>query len=303
MQSIIWKQKMKTLLFTLPESEQLCSSVIDKTGIEKGIAEWHQFPDGEWLVTLLSDVSSSHVVILSDLHYPDDKILKLYFFIKKCREKATKITLIAPYLPYLRQDKLFKAGETLTSKYFAELISDMTDELITIDPHLHRYKSLAEIYNIPCKVLSSSDLIAEYIRQNISKPLLIGPDSESRQWVSSIAEKLNAPYLVLEKIRTGDKEVEIKISGIEDHPGKTPVLIDDIISSGETMRITVDHLQKKYNLSAWCIAIHAVFANEAYENLLSSGAVKIITTNTIRHQSNGMDISILLSDHLVNDNQ
>ena len=204
---------------------------------------------------------------------------------------AAKISLIAPYLAYMRQDKAFEPGQGITSKYFAELISHYFDDLITLDPHLHRWHTLSAIYNIPTTVLHATDNIAQWIHRHIQKPILIGPDAESRQWVKSIAGKAKTPFLILEKIRKGDEQVEVSIPNIGKHQNYTPVLIDDIISTGVTMIRTVTHLKSLNMLPPICIGVHAVFAGDAYQKLVTSGVEKIITCNTIEHQSNGIDIS------------
>lgn len=111
------------------------------------------------------------------------------------------------------------------------------------------------------------------------------------QWVGDIAQKANAPHLILEKNRKGDKNVEVSIPSIEQYRDFTPVLIDDIISTGMTMIETIKHLRALKMASPICIGVHAIFAGDAYKILLSSGVAKIITCNTIPHVSNGIDVS------------
>jgi ribose-phosphate pyrophosphokinase len=153
---------------------------------------------------------------------------------------------------------------------------------------------MEEIYSVPCEVLHTAPLIARWIKDNISNGLLIGPDSESKQWVSEIARAADVPYLILEKTRSGDRDVEISIPRLEHYKSRIPILVDDIISTGQTMIETVHHLKKANMQSCICIGIHAVFASDAFERLKKSGAGSIITCNTIQHQSNRIDVSELL---------
>ncbi len=150
---------------------------------------------------------------------------------------------------------------------------------------------MSEIYDVPCQVLHASGLISAYIRQHIRNPLLIGPDEGSRQWVSEVAGSANAPFLILQKVRHGDELVYISVPRLGNYKDHTPVLVDDIISTAPTMIETVSHLKTAKIGSVVCIGIHAVFAGEAYKNLLDAGAAKVITCNSIPHQSNGIDIS------------
>ena len=141
---------MKKLLFALPGNENLTASLGAILGAEPGKVEIRHFPDGETYIRVLSEVKGTQVVLVCTLHHPDEKILPLYLLSKTLRELgAVSVCLVAPYLAYMRQDKRFKAGEGVTSRYFANLLSGIADSLITIDPHLHRFHHLQELYAIP----------------------------------------------------------------------------------------------------------------------------------------------------------
>jgi ribose-phosphate pyrophosphokinase len=254
------------------------------------------FPDGESYVRILSNVKEKEVIIVCTLHQPDAKLLPLLFLCSLLRDlKVKSIFLVAPYLAYIRQDKQFNPGEAVTSEYFARLLSSLVDRLITIDPHLHRRISMKEIYSIPCEVLHANGLISQWVKKNIPDALLIGPDSESEQWVSEVAKNAGVPFIVLQKIRHGDRNVDVSVPNIEKYKDCTPVLVDDIISTARTMIETVKHLKKAGMKPPVCIGIHPVFAENAYLALVNSGIGKVITCNTILHESNGIDISELVS--------
>lgn len=289
---------MKPILFTLFDNTELSNQIRDQCEYEIGDFILRDFPDGEAYIKINSKVKDREVIILASLDHPNSKILPLIFTAQTIKASGAKrIGLISPYLPYMRQDKQFNPGEGITSSYFADLISQFFDWLVTIDPHLHRRKSLSEIYKIPATVLHTSDPIARWLKLNIVKPLIIGPDKESEQWVSDIAQKANAPYIVLEKIRKGDRAVEISIPSLNQYLDRTPVLIDDIISTGRTMLETIIHLKNDMTKLPVCIGVHGIFAENAYEELLSACA-KVITCNTIKHESNKIDISPLITDFL-----
>ena len=258
---------------------------------EVGNITLHQFPDEEIVIKIDTNIRDRMVIFIASLDRPNAKLLPLIFAAETARSLgAAKVILIAPYLPYMRQDKVFEPGQGVTSEYFAKIISCYFDGLITIDPHLHRLKTLSSIYNIRVQTLHATDNIAGWILDNIQKPILIGPDSESMQWVEVIAQKANAPYLILQKKRTGDNNVEVSIPHIEQYRDYMPVLIDDIISTGKTMMDTIQHLQELKMSGPICIGVHAVFAANAYKRLLASGANRIITCNTLPHASNAIDI-------------
>ena len=285
-----------TLLFSFPEQASLAASLIKANGYTQGDWEWRHFPDGESYVRVLSDVKSKNVAILCSLNNPDEKTLPLIFLARTLKELgAEKVTLIAPYLGYMRQDTRFHEGEAVNSNIYAGILSGFIDAIITIDPHLHRHARLEEIYSCDCSVLSVTPLMALWIAKNVQNPLIVGPDMESEQWVKVVATQANAPYIILSKTRCGDHDVEISVPDIEQHKGKTPVLIDDIISTAGTMIKTIELLRQQGCTKILCLATHGVFADGAYEKLRQAGAAGIITANTIPHISNGMDVAALLA--------
>lgn len=284
--------KNTPVIFALFGCDDLANSIHQKLKFKTGEIKQHQFPDEEVVIKINSNIEKSIVIFIANLDRPNTKLLPLIFAAETARELgASKIILIAPYLAYMRQDKPFESGQGITSKYFAKLISSYFDELVTVDPHLHRWHDLSDIYTIPTRVLHATNSIALWILENIQHPVLIGPDIESTQWVESIAKKSSIPYLISEKIRLSDQLVEISIPDIKLYQKHTPVLIDDIISTGVTMIKTIKHLQSLNMKPPVCIGIHAVFAKNAYQNLLASGAERVISCNTIQHISNHIDIS------------
>jgi ribose-phosphate pyrophosphokinase len=260
-----------------------------------GQMELRAFPDGETYLRFLTDLSTRAVILICTLDHPNEKILPLLFAAATARELgATKVGLVAPYLAYMRQDRRFHAGEAVTSREVAQLLSRAFDWLVTVDPHLHRYGSLAKIYRIPTRVVHAAALMSQWINANVSNPLIIGPDSESAQWVSVVATEAGAPFAVLQKVRLGDREVKISVEGLPDLAGRTPVLVDDIISSGRTMIEAVRLLKKRGGAAPICIAVHGLFADHSNLLLEQMGA-RVVTSNSIHHVTNGMDVGKLLA--------
>jgi ribose-phosphate pyrophosphokinase len=280
------------LLLLYPGNESLGHKIQKILGLEQINFTLRKFPDQETYLRILSEVKGKEIWVLCSLNQPDDKFLPLFFLAQTLRElQAKSIGLIAPYLSYLRQDKRFQPGEALTSQFFASLLSETFDRLITVDPHLHRYHSLDEIYKIPNRVMHATGPITKWIGQNISNPLIIGPDAESEQWVTTVAQEVKGNYVVLEKIRKGDREVEVSLPSDKMFRDNTPVLLDDIISSAQTMKKGVELVLKLGMPAPICIGTHAVMNQETYQDLLNSGAEKVITCNTIAHPSNEIDLS------------
>ena len=287
---------MEKIFFALPNNEVLTQSLVEKCFAELGKVMIRQFPDGETYIRIESDVQHKQVFLVCTLDYPDAKIVPLYYLAQTAKELgAQSVHLIAPYLAYMRQDKRFERGEGITSAYFAKLLSLFLDSILTLDPHLHRRNTISEIYSIPTTTLHTDALVSKWIFENVDQPILIGPDAESTQWVTEVAHFNNLPFLILEKTRRGDENVEITVPNVDKYIAHTPVLVDDIISTASTMITTIGHLKKVGMRKPVCIGIHGIFADNAYANLSAAGAEAIITCNTIPHQSNIINIDDLIA--------
>jgi len=284
---------MNPLIFDFPEPSLLGKYVRDALKGEEGKLLVKSFPDEESYLRVESPVEGREVLINATLFHPNNWLLDLLFLVDALRSQGAKrIGLLAPYLSYMRQDKIFNVGEALTSKTFANLLSSSFDYLITVDPHLHRYHDLQEIYSIPTTGIKAAPLIAKWIHKNVKNPFIIGPDGESAQWVEDIAQ--DAPSLVLTKTRFEDGHVEIVCPQIEDIGLKTIILVDDIISSGGTLIQAYSLLKAQGAKPPICIAIHPIFAENAYEKMVNAELKNIITCNTIPHPTNAIDVTPLL---------
>lgn len=282
---------MKPLVFHFPGCDALAQQLVRAPSAEPGALHVHRFPDGESLVRLDTDVRGRSVVLACSLDRPDGKILPLLFAADTARELgAARVVLVAPYLGYLRQDARFHAGEAITSRTFAALLSRALDGVVTVDPHLHRYRSLAEIYSVPTRVVSAAPAIAGWVKDHVERPLVIGPDAESEQWVSEVARGADAPYTVLRKIRRGDRDVEVNLPDLAAWPGRQPVVVDDIVSSARTQIQAVARLRDAGAPAPVCIGVHALFAPGAYEELLAAAPRAVITCDTVPHVSNAIGV-------------
>lgn len=288
---------MTPLIISLFDEHPLIKFIAKKQKFKIGKIMLHDFPDGESYIKFQNSLQNRELVILNSLDRPNQKILPLLFAAETAKAiGAKRVGLCAPYLAYMRQDKQFKTGEGITSDYFAKLLSHYFDWLITVDPHLHRHHNLSEIYTIQNTVLHAASQISHWITKAVNKPVLIGPDSESEQWVNEIAKKAGAPYLILKKIRHNDRNVEISLPEITPYLSYTPVLIDDIISTAHTMITAINQLKKAQMKPPVCIGVHAVFADNAYQTLQQAGAAQVISCNTIKHPSNQIDLAALIGD-------
>ena len=276
---------MSAVVIALPGSEEHAIKLANRLAVELVTPELRRFPDGEIYVRLPR--VSEHVVLCGSLYpAPADRFLEMSFVAATARDLGAKrVGLVAPYLAFLRQDVQFHPGEGVTAKYFARMVSSAVDWLVTVDPHLHRLDALGGVYSIPTTVAHAAASIAAWVSTEIHKPVLVGPDQESEQWVAAVAAACGAPFEILTKTRRGDRDVSVSASTREWN-GHTPVLIDDIVSTGRTLVEATRSLRAAGSSPPVCIAIHAVFSDSVESELVSAGASGIVTCNTITHASN-----------------
>lgn len=278
---------MKPVAIAMPGNERLTDELAVDLGLERGAVTVRRFPDGESHVRVETTVKGRHAIIVCTLDWPDDKLVALVLLACAVREAgALSVGLVAPYLAYMRQDRRFQPGETVSARHVAGWISRHVDWLVSVDPHLHRIADLSEVYGVPSRVVHAAEGIASWVRANVRQPLLIGPDEESAQWVSDVARQAGAPFVVLTKIRRGDHDVEVSVPELDRWRSHTPVLIDDIVSTARTMIAAVTQLRHAGLAVPVCVAVHAIFAQTAFEDLREAGAADIVSCDTIFHPSN-----------------
>lgn len=284
---------MSTVLIAAPESEELARRLGSRLGLEVCVPELRRFPDGE-LYVRLDRRFDGDVALVGNL--VGDTFLRTAFLAGTARDLgARRVGVIAPYLAYMRQDDMFNPGEGVTARYFGRLVSSTVDWLVTVDPHLHRLPSLDHVYSIPTTIARAAPSIARWITAEVEHPVLVGPDAESVQWVAAVAERCGAPYVILEKTRRGDRDVSVS-SPDGAWNGHTPVVIDDIVSTGRTLIEATRSLRAAGSAPPLCIAIHAVFSDTVHDDLVAVGARGIVTCDTIPHATNRIEIADSLAD-------
>jgi len=231
------------------------------------------------------------------LDQPNVKLIELLLAAKTAREiGANELTLIAPYLCYMRQDKAFHRGEAISQTIIGKFLADLFDNVITVDPHLHRTKYLRQA--VPARhtvTLSATSLMAEFLQKRCKDPVLLGPDSESEQWVSAVAKPNQWAYGVCNKIRTGDREVEISLPEIS-LDGRSVVIVDDVASSGQTLSVAINKCLLKNAKHVDVLVTHGLFANDAKKRLVEEGVRNIWSTDSVSHESNIIPLYGMLKD-------
>ena len=285
----------KIVVFPMRNSEKLGKEIAEHGKFKTGKMSTTFFPDGELHLQFLNDVKGKEVVLVQSLSpEPNESLLELVFAGKTAKDLgARKVIGVIPYLAYMRQDKRFMEGECVSNRILSWMLSHSMDKIITVDPHLHRIKSMAELFHIEHKKISANSAIGDYIEKNFSdkNTIIAGPDIESSQWASRIAQSIHYKSVIFLKERFSSRHVKINVTEELDWKGKDVVIVDDIISSGHTMIEAVKEILKRKPRSVHCICVHGIFAEGAFEKLKKAGAKTIISTNSVSHKSNGINLA------------
>lgn len=255
------------------------------------LIESHRFPDGE-LKLRLPERLPERVCLLRSLHDPNEKLVELLLCGRAARQLgAQALTLIAPYLAYMRQDMAFSPGEVVSQRVVGEFLASLFDAVLTVDPHLHRIDRLDQaISGRQTVVLSGAPLLADLIAQTHTTPLLIGPDEESAQWVGSAASRHGFDSGVCTKVRRGDRDVAISLPALP-IKGRNVVLMDDVASSGETLIQATRMLIAAGAQTVDVAVTHALFVGDALSNIQRAGVRNVWSTDCVAHETNAVSIT------------
>lgn len=270
------------IVLGFPENIAQSSALADALGCTHATIDIHRFPDGESRLTL-PPALPERVILFRSLHEPNAKLTELLIAAGGARALgARSLTLVVPYLCYMRQDIAFAPGQPVSQRIIGKLLAGQFDAVVTIDPHLHRVATLEEAVPAARAVcLSATALLGEFLAARLPKDaLLLGPDAESAQWVSRVAQPGSFEFAVASKQRFGDADVRVTLPDAS-FAGRDVVLVDDVISSGHTMMEAGAALKACGARSVSAIATHGLFAPGAREGMARAGIREVWVTDAI----------------------
>lgn len=270
-------------LFCGNANRPLAEAVARALGIPLGKATVERFPDGEVRVRLLESIRGDDVYLLQSTAPPvNDHLMELLVLADAVRRSsAGRINAVIPYFGYARQDKQTQGREPITARLVAGLLEHVgIHRVITVDLHAPQIQGF---FYQPVDELSAVRLFAEYLeRQNLTEnAVVVSPDSGRAEQARRLSERLNLPLAILAKRRTGPRETQVSYV-IGDVAGKRPLIIDDIISTGGTIRRGVEALLAAGAAPEVIVmASHAVLVGNARENLAHPAIREVVFTDTI----------------------
>jgi ribose-phosphate pyrophosphokinase len=246
----------------------------------------HVFPDGESRVRVQPGTTRS-VVLTRRLDDPNAKLFEILLAADALRRAGVRrIALVAPYLPYMRQDRVFAPGGAVSQQVLARMISGAVDDMVTLEPHLHRIADLREVFDCETRSLPSAPLLAHWCERGRAATLVVGPDEESEPWVRSIADEADLPWVVGQKRRRGDRSVRIRLPELP--AARRAVIVDDIASTGATLAEAARVLRRRGIDRVEAAVVHAIFAPGATAALSRAGVDRVISCDTVLHETNAI---------------
>jgi ribose-phosphate pyrophosphokinase len=279
------------LVLGFNDSDEQAAGLAAALGKPHECIDVHCFPDGESRVRLPTHLPD-RVVFFRSLHYPNEKLLEVMLAAESARTLgAREVILVAPYLCYMRQDKAFHPGEAVSQRIVGRFLASLFDALVTVDPHLHRVHDLAEAVPVGRAIaLSAAPAMGQFLAARKAQALLVGPDQESEQWVSTVARDAGLPYVVASKTRHGDRDVEVQLPG-RDYAGLHAVLVDDLASTGRTLAGAARALFEAGAARVDVLVTHALFAGDALDTLMAAGVSQVWSSDSIPHSSNAFPLA------------
>lgn len=251
------------------------------------------FPDGESLVRVAHHRGADALLVRS-LHDPNAKLVEVLLAADALRHAgARRLTLIAPYLPYMRQDCVFSPGEPVSQRIIGALLGGLFERVLTLEAHLHRIRRLSEVVPGSARSLSAAPALAEWVTRHAAGALLVGPDVESAPWVRAVARRAGVPWVVGEKERLGARRVRLRLPPLP--ASRRAVVIDDIASSGATLAAAARALRRAGVARVDVAVVHAIFAAGSLARIRAAGVARIVSCDTIPHPTNAIPTAPLFA--------
>lgn len=283
------------MLLHFDDEQGLARRIAKAAGVTAGAIARHRFPDSEIKLALPGRLPR-RVGILRSLNRPNEKLVELLLAAHAAREQGARdLTLVAPYLAYMRQDRAFAPGESVSQRHVGSFLAALFDRVITVDPHLHRVDRLDEVLpGAEAVSLSAAPLIGRYLRAHGIEALLLGPDRESSQWVEAVARASGGEFAVCRKERRGDRDVRIHLPQVT-FAGQRVVIVDDVASTGRTLAETSRAVLAAGAARVDVAVTHALFAGDATATLAAAGVQSVWSTDSIAHATNVIGLARLVA--------
>jgi ribose-phosphate pyrophosphokinase len=284
-----------------PSSLDLGNRIADRLNCITIPVDLRIFSDGESKIRIDSNLSNKKCIVVQSTYPPvDSHLMQLLMIIYCCYEYgASEVIPVIPYIGYARQDRKFLEGEFATISLIAKLLEcNKVKNLVTVD--IHSIKALS-YFNLNILNISSTKFLSNYVRTNLNlvNPIVVSPDTGGTLRAKEFSQEIKSNFFALRKTRdriTGnivmDKDLQENIKD------RDIIIIDDMISSGETILKAIEILKKNQCGKIYAMCVHALTSENTISKLMQHGLTDLISTNSIPRSCSKVDVSIEISNAL-----
>ncbi len=287
------------MVFAGPASEELGRLVAGKIGCELLNYTCRVFPDGESKLTIDAKLGGKSIFLIQSTYPPvDQHFFQLLLAAHQMSQEGARVTAVIPYLAYSRQDKEFLPGEVVSLGVVSHLLRSVgIRRVVTVD--IHSMEGLS-MFSTPIFSVSAIPDLVGYSkgRLNLKNPVVIAPDFGASKRTEAFAKLFGANLLKLNKsrdretgqVRLADAVLEVK--------GSEVLIVDDIISTGNTVRAAAETVLAQGANKVFAICVHPLMVGDAEDELKKAGVSEVIGTNTVAGKFSQVDVSGAIASHL-----
>ncbi len=294
----IMSSYMATTVIAGSASVALATKIAKKLNAQLIIPNIRIFPDGEQKIKFDCTPKKGKIVVVQSTYPPvDSNLFQALCLIFQAKQFSSDVIAVMPYLGYARQDKAFLSGEITTVSVIASLLKEAgSSRLIVVDIH----SNIALNYFHKIRNLSAVSLLANYFKKfHLKDPIVIAPDLYWAQNAKKFAKYLGLQSYALHKQRNRKTDkLTIKKSYLPNLKGRDIILLDDMVSSGNTIVKASQYLKKRNCGKIFVACTHAILVKGSEEKIKKSGVSKIISTNTIPGLTNEVDVSEMIANSI-----
>jgi ribose-phosphate pyrophosphokinase len=288
-------------------SRELGGKIAHRLGVAPTDAGLKTFSDGEVYCRYEESIRGADIFIVQSVCGSEredltvnDALMELLLMVHAAKHaSAHRIIAVTPWYGYSRQDKKSAPREPISARLMAELLEVAgIDRLVTMDLHAGQVQGF---FSRPVDHMTAMPILTQFVLDRLrgEELVIIAPDAGRVKLVRKFAQKVGAPYALLEKERPAQQVAEIGYV-IGDVKGKTAIIVDDIIDTGGTLSAAAQTVLDEGAESVYAVATHGVFSGEAFETLAASPLAGIVVTDTVplRENAPGLITQLTCTDIL-----
>jgi ribose-phosphate pyrophosphokinase len=262
-------------------SGRVGASVGEVLGVEPMRHQARRFPDSELQVELARSVRGHDVFLIQSTSPPvDQHLIELLMLADACRRAgALRLTCVIPYFGYARQDR--RAGRrSLGARVAADVIASAGfHRLVLIDAHT---PAIEGFFSVPIEHLTAVPLLARTVAPLLSAQcVVVAPDLGAVKLAREYARQLRLPIAIVHKTRIDGEAVEAT-AVMGTIAGRSPLIIDDMLSTGGTVEAAVAVLRSAGAVDPITVAVtHALLVGRAREALPKLGLAQMIGSDSV----------------------